>query len=47
MTPLKYLQTELKFNLSEWKTLTKQDQDTMKAWAIEEMNYRNIDIKER
>lgn len=45
MTPLKYLKEQLNFITAEWKGLGKEGQETLKQWAIEEMNYRNLEVK--
>ncbi len=45
MTPLKYLQMQLNFQLAEWKTLSKDEQATLKQWAEEEMRHLGIEIK--
>lgn len=40
LTPLQYIKRELGLSakdfMAQWKTLTKQDQEEMKVWALEE-----------
>lgn len=38
MAPLAYLKKELGFTLPEWQKLGESDKETLKNWAIEEMN---------
>lgn len=37
MSPLAYLRQELKFTAQEWGTLSETDKQTLKQWAVEEM----------
>lgn len=38
VAPLAYLKKELGFSLGEWQKLSESDKETLKNWAIEEMN---------
>lgn len=42
MSPLAYLRQELKFTGPEWTTLSQSDKDTLKRWAVEEMQFLGI-----
>ena len=37
-TPLTYLMRELGLKASDWKELSDSDKETLKLWALEEIN---------
>jgi hypothetical protein len=43
MSALQYIKRELEFKLSEWKELSEEDKDTLKRWAVEEMDSLGIE----
>lgn len=45
MTELNYLRSEGGISLGEYKALSAEDRDTLKAWAREEAEVRGIALK--
>ena len=42
ISALQYLKRELKFSVGEWGKLTEEDKETLKRWAVEEMDVLGV-----